>query len=153
MLSQQLCKVTQSCKNNFVGILESSWSTHRDVCAIEIRNTVTSLIRTPKGQYRMFALQRCPCYSDRKYSSLFNQDSKRDSIKCAQCKDIYVLEIGNTVSSLILTPKGQYRVCALQRCLCCSDRKYIQLLNTGSKRTVSSVRIAEISMLQIQEIH
>ena len=137
MLSQQLCKVTQSCKNNFVGILESSWSTHRDVCAIEIRNTVTSLIRTPKGQYRMCALQRCLCYSDRKYNSLFNKDSKRTVSSVRIKGDVYLIVIGNTVRSLIRTPKGQYQVCALQKCLCYSDRKYIQLFNTEAKRTCS----------------
>ena len=29
------------------------------------------------GQYQVRALKRCLCYSDRKYSSLFNTDSKR----------------------------------------------------------------------------
>ena len=178
MLSQQLCRVTQSFKRNLVGILESSWSTHRDVCAIEIRNTVTSLIRTPKGQYRMCALQRCLCYSDRKYSLLFCTDSKttvssvhiakismlqrqeirlalqyglqKDGIECVHYRDVYVIVIGNTVTSLIRAPNGQYHVCAMQRYLRCRDRKYSQFFNMDSKRTVSSVRIIEMSMLEIQ---
>ena len=41
--------------------------------------------------------------------------------------DVYVIEIGNTVSSLIRATmqKAQYQVCALQRCLCYNniDRK------------------------------
>ena len=73
----------------------------------------------PKGRYRMCALKRCLCYH----------------------------VIGNTVRSLIRTPKGQYQVRALKRCLCYSDRKYSSPFNKDSKRTVSSVRNAEISML------
>ena len=39
--------------------------------------------------------------------------------------DVYVTETGNTVSSLIRTTmqKHSIEVCALQRCLCCIDRK------------------------------
>ena len=47
-----------------------------------------------------------------------------DSVKCAHSRDVYVIEIGNTVSSLIRIPKGQYQVCAFERCLCDTDRKY-----------------------------
>ena len=58
---------------------------------------------------------------------------QKDSINCAQCKDIYVVEIGNTVSSLIRTPKGQYRVRALKRCLCSRRyNKYSKLFNMDS---------------------
>ena len=45
---------------------------------------------------------------------------------------------------------GQYQVCALQRYLCCSDTINTissPVVNTDSKRTVSSVRIIEMSML------
>ena len=49
----------------------------RDVYVIVIGNRVRSLIRTPVGQYQVRTLKRCLCYSDRKYSSLFNTDSKR----------------------------------------------------------------------------
>ena len=123
----------------------------------------------------MCALQRCLCYRDKKYrySSLIGL--QRDRLKCAHCRDVYDIEISNTgsslirapkgqyqvcayrdvyvivirntVRSLIQTPKGQYRVCALQRCLCYSDRKCSSLFNTDSKRTVSSVRFAEMSIL------
>ena len=60
--------------------------------------------------------------------------------------------IGNTVRSLIRTPKGQYQVCALQRYLCYSDRKYSLLFNADSKRAVSCVRNAKISMLKREEM-
>ena len=66
-------------------------------------------------------------------------------MKCAHY--VYVIVIGNTVRFLIRTQKGQYHVCAMQRYLCCRDRKYSSLFNTDSKRTVLSVRIVEISML------
>ena len=47
-----------------------------------------------------------------------------DSVKCAHSRDVYVIEIGNTVNSLIRTPKGQYQVYAFQRYLCHRDKKY-----------------------------
>ena len=50
-----------------------------------------------------------------------------DSIKCAICENVYVIAIGNTVSSLIQTPKGQYQVFVLQKYLCYSDGKYSQV--------------------------
>ena len=71
----------------------------------------------------------------------------KDSIDCAHYRDVYVIVIGNTVTFLIRTQKGQYQVRALKRCLCYSDRKYTSLFNAYSKGTVSSVRNAEISML------
>ena len=110
-----------------------------------IGNTVRSLIRTPKGQYQVCALQRYLCYSDRKYSSLFNTDSK-GTVSSVRITEISIV-IGNIVRSLIRTQKGQYQVRALKRCLCYSDRKYTSLFNAYSKGTVSSVRNAEISML------
>ena len=61
----------------------------RDVYAIKIRNTVNPLIRTTKGQYQV-CLQRCLCYRDSKYY-----------IKCAHYGDVYAIEIVNTVNSLI----------------------------------------------------
>ena len=66
----------------------------------------------------MCALQRYLCYSDGKYSSLFNTDSE------------------GTVSSVRNAEISMLR-----------DRKYSSLFNTDSKGTVSSVRNAEISML------
>ena len=83
-----------------------------------IGNTVRSLIRTLKGQYQVCATQRYLSYRDRKYSSLFNTDSK------------------GTVSSVRNAEIYMYR-----------DRKYSSLFNTDSKGTVSSVRNAEIYML------
>ena len=90
-----------------------------DVCAIEIGNTVSSLIRNPKLQYQVSILQRCLCYRGNKYRKLFNRDAKKDSTNCAHSKI----------------------------CLCCRDRKYSELFNTDSKGTVSSVRITHMSML------
>ena len=51
--------------------------------------------------------------------------------------------------SVIQTTKRQYQACALRRCLCYRDKRYSQLFNTDSSpnSTVSSVRIAEMSML------
>ena len=118
-----------------------------DLCAIEIGNTVSSLIRNPKLQYQVSILQRCLCYRGNKYRKLFNRDAKKDSTNCAHSRYVYAVEIGNTVSSLIRTRKGQYQVCVLHTCLCYSDRKYSKLFNTDSKGTVASVRIAEMSML------
>ena len=179
MLPQQLCRVTQSFERNLVGILESSWSPHTDVYSMEIRHTaVSSLIRTPKGQYQVCALQRCLCYRDRKYSwllnthckgtvssvriaemlvlyrkysQLFNTDSK-GTVSSVRIAEMSMLQTQEIQLTLIRTPKGQYQVWALQRCVCYRYRKYSQLFNTHSKGTVSSVRIAEMSMLQRQEI-
>ena len=89
-----------------------------------IGDIVRSLIRTPKGQYQVCALQRYLCYSDRKYSSLFNTDSKGTASSVRIYRDIYVIVIGNTVYSLMRTPNGQYQVCAMQRYLCCRERKW-----------------------------
>ena len=95
-----------------------------DFYVMEIVNKVSSLIRTPKLQYQVCILQRCLCYRGEKYGKLFNRDDKRDSRKCAHSRYVYAVEIGNTVTSLIRTPKGQYQVCTLQKCLCYRDRKY-----------------------------
>ena len=119
-----------------------------DVYVIVIGNTVRSLLRTQKGQYQVCAVQRYLYCRDRKYSQLFNTDSKTTVSSVRIKGDVYVIVIGNTIRSLIRTPKGQYQVCAMHRYLCCRDRKYSQLFNTDSKRTVSSVCIVEISMLQ-----
>ena len=94
-----------------------------DVYVMEIVNKVSSLIRTPKLQYQVSILQKILCYRGEKYSKLSNRDAKRDSRKCAHSRYVYAVEIGNTVTSLIRTPKGQYQVCALQKCLC-YYRKY-----------------------------
>ena len=95
-----------------------------DVHAIERVNKVSSLIRTPKLQYQVCILQRFLCYRGEKYSKLSNRDAKRGSRKCAHSRHVYAVEIGNTVTYLIRTAKGQYQVCALQNCLCYRDRKY-----------------------------
>ena len=69
----------------------------------------------------MYAFQRCLCCKDKKYSWLFNTDLKGLVSSDVHCRDVYNIEIGNTVSFFS---------------------------NTDYKATVSSVRIAEMSMLQ-----
>ena len=99
----------------------------RDVYVIVIGNTVSSLIRTPKGL----------------------------SIKIAHYRDVYVVEIGNKVSSLIRTPKGQYQECALQRCLCSSRyNKYSKLFNmdsVGNRSPCHRGSLGPIEMSAIKE--
>ena len=60
-------------------------------------------------------------------------DSK-GTVSSLHYRGVYVVVIGNTVSSLIWTPKGQYQVCAFQRCLCYRNIKYMYLFNTYSDR-------------------
>ena len=106
---------------------------YRDVYVIVIENKVRSLIRTPMGLYQVRALKRCLCYRDEEIQFALQYGLQKDSFICAQCKDIYVVEIGNTVRSLIRAPKGQYQVYALKRCLCSRRyNKYSELFNLDS---------------------
>ena len=79
--------------------------------------------------------------------------TQKDSIKCAQCKDIYVVVIGNTVTSLIRTPKGQFQECALQRCLCSRRyNKYSKLFNMDSVGNRSSYYRGSLGPIEMSAI-
>ena len=118
-----MCFVGKQAIYNFFYSIECAHC--RDVYVIVIGNTVSSLIRTPKGL----------------------------SIKSVHYRDVYVVEIGNKVSSLIRTPKGHYEECALQRCLCSSRyNKYSKLFNMDSVRNRSQCHRVSLGSIEMSAI-